>query len=116
NGLPKSIDDDPTTFEILSEIGSGVIFALKKPLSAIRYLPRQDGQKEGIVLTYEIATSSDGKEWKTSNTGEFYNIQANPIEQIIALNTPVQEKYIRFVPLETVGETFSVASFTLFGE
>jgi alpha-L-fucosidase len=116
NGLPKSIDDDPTTFEILSEIGSGVVFELKKPLSAIRYLPRQDGQKEGIVLKYAIATSSDGKEWKTIKTGEFSNIQANPIEQIIALNTPVQDKYIRFVPLETVGETFSVASFTLFGE
>lgn len=114
NGLPKSIDNDPATFETLSEIGSGVVFELKKPLSAISYLPRQDGQKEGIALRYAIATSADGKNWKTIKTGEFSNIQANPIEQTITLETPVQDRYMRFVPLETVGEKFAVASFTLF--
>ncbi|MBD1433151.1 alpha-L-fucosidase [Sphingobacterium sp. DN00404] len=116
NGLSKSIDNDPTTFETLSEIGDGVVFELKKIVSAIGYLPRQDGQKEGIALKYEIATSADGKNWKNMKTGEFSNIQANPIEQIIALDTPIQDKYIRFVPVETVGKTFSVASFTLFGK
>ncbi len=114
NGLSKSVDNDPTTFEILTEIRGGVVFELKKPVSAISYLPRQDGQKEGIALKYEIATSADGKEWKTIRTGEFSNIQANPIEQTLTWNTPVQDKYIRFVPVETVGKTFSVASFTLF--
>ncbi|MBD1424534.1 alpha-L-fucosidase [Sphingobacterium arenae] len=114
DGLPKSLDNDPATFETLSEIGSGVVFELKKPISAIGYLPRQDGQKEGIVLKYEIATSADGKEWKTIKRGEFSNIQANPMEQIITLDGPVREKYIRFFPTETVNKTFSVASFTLF--
>lgn len=114
NGLPNSVDDNPATFETLSEIGTGIVFELKKPVSAIGYLPRQDGQKEGIALKYEIASSPDGKEWKTMKTGEFSNIQANPIEQIITLNPPVQDKYMRFVPVETVGRTFSVASFTLF--
>lgn len=114
NGLPHSVDDDAATFETLSEIGDGVVFELEKSVSTIGYLPRQDGQKEGIALKYEIATSVDGKEWKSIQTGEFSNIQANPIEQTIKLNTPVHDKYMRFVPIETVGKTFSVASFTLF--
>ncbi|NGM66641.1 alpha-L-fucosidase [Sphingobacterium sp. SGR-19] len=116
NGLPNSRDNSSATFETLTEIGDGVVFELKKVVSAIGYLPRQDGQKEGIALKYEIATSADGKNWKTMKTGEFSNIQANPIEQIIAVDTPIQDKYMRFVPVESVGKTFSVASFTLFGE
>jgi len=116
NGLPKSTDNNSTTFETLTEIEDGVVFELKKTVSAIGYLPRQDGQKEGIALKYEIATSADGKNWKTIKTGEFSNIQANPIEQIIAVDTPIQDKYIRFVPVETLGKIFSVASFTLLGK
>ncbi|PRD49355.1 alpha-L-fucosidase [Sphingobacterium haloxyli] len=116
NGLPNGLDNNPGTFETLSEIQGGIVFELTKPVSAIGYLPRQDGQKDGIVLKYEIATSANGKEWKTIKTGEFSNIQANPIEQTITLVAPIQDRYMRFVPIETIGKTFSVASFTLFGE
>lgn len=113
NGLPHSVDNNPATFETLSDFGEGVVFELKKSVSAIGYLPRQDGQEEGLALKYEIATSADGKNWKTIKRGEFSNIRANPIEQIITLDAEMEDKYIRFTPVETVGEVFSVASFTL---
>ena len=113
-GLPKSVDDDPATFEILPDKGSGVVFELHKPLSAISYLPRQDGQKDGLVLKYALASSVDGQRWETIKEGEFSNIQANPIEQIMVLDTPVNHKYVRFIPMETVGNTFSVGAFTLY--
>lgn len=115
-GLPKSIDNDPTTFEVRNRAGEGIVFELKKSVSAISYLPRQDGKTEGIALKYEIATSADGKTWTMVKNGEFSNIQANPVEQMITLHSAVQDKYIRFVPTETVGNAFSVASFTLLGE
>ncbi|WP_437919129.1 alpha-L-fucosidase [Sphingobacterium sp. LRF_L2] len=113
-GLTKSNDNNPATFESLTAFQEGVIFQVGTTVSAIAYLPRQDGIKEGTALTYEVATSSDGKVWKVIKAGEFSNISANPIEQVIHFDTPVKTKFIRFTPKETIGKTFSVASFTLF--
>lgn len=113
-GLSKSLDKNPATMEELTAFSQGVVFELKQPVAALAYLPRQDGKTEGIALKYEIASSKDGQVWKTIKTGEFSNIVANPIEQMIVFDQPVKEKYIRFVPKETVGKTFTVASFTLF--
>ncbi|MFD1771904.1 alpha-L-fucosidase [Sphingobacterium suaedae] len=114
NGLPKSVDGNADTWESLSTFDAGVLFELKQPVAAIGYLPRQDGKKDGIALKYEIASSQDGKIWTLVKAGEFSNIQANPIEQVISFDGPVRSKFLRFVPKETVGKTFSVASFRLF--
>lgn len=113
-GLSKALDNDPKTIETVQEFQQGIVFAVRQPVTALAYLPRQDGVKEGLALKYELASSDDGKNWKTIKAGEFANIQANPIEQLIRFDAPVAAKYIRFTPKETVGSSFTVASFTLF--
>ncbi|GHE41175.1 alpha-L-fucosidase [Sphingobacterium griseoflavum] len=113
-GLPKAIDGRNETFEAISSPASGVVFELKQPISAIAYLPRQDGKTDGVVLRYEIASSSDGKNWTLLKAGEYANIKANPIEQVVTFEMPVSAKFVRFMPKETVGGTFSVAAFSLF--
>lgn len=112
--MSKSIDTDPKSIELFEGSKEAVIFESKQTITALGYLPRQDGKSKGMVLKYEIATSPDGKKWTMLNTGEFSNIQANPVEQIIHFTTPIREKYIRFTPKETVGQSFSVAEFSLY--
>lgn len=113
-GLPNAVDNKVETFESLHSFRDGVVFEVKKPVSALAYLPRQDGSKEGLALKYAIETSTDGKNWQLIKEGEFSNIQANPIEQLISFDAPISAKFIRFIPKETVGNSFSVASFTLY--
>lgn len=113
-GLAKALDNDPATFERVANYHNGIIFEIKKSVSALAYLPRQDGNKEGLALNYEIATSADGKKWTVIKTGEFSNIRANPIEQLVTFDEVVSAKFIRFTPTETVDKSFAVASFTLF--
>ncbi|MEI2271321.1 alpha-L-fucosidase [Sphingobacterium sp. ML3W] len=112
--LPKSIDADPMTIEVVNGVKNAIVFESKQPVTAIGYLPRQDGKSDGMVLKYEVATSDDGNKWAILHTGEFSNIQANPIEQTIRLSTPTSAKFIRFTPKETVGKSFSVAEFSLY--
>ncbi|MGE8293197.1 MAG: discoidin domain-containing protein, partial [Sphingobacterium sp.] len=112
--MPKSIDNDPKTMELFEGFKDAIVFESKQPITAFGYLPRQDGKSKGMVLKYEIASSPDGKKWTPLNTGEFSNIQANPVEQIIHLMKPIKERYIRFTPKETVEKSFSVAEFSLY--
>ncbi|WP_133641695.1 alpha-L-fucosidase [Sphingobacterium paludis] len=112
--LAKAFDEQAGTFENIAAFRDGVILELSQPISALSYLPRQDGMKEGIVLKYEIEGSRDGKKWQPVKTGEFSNIQANPIAQTIHFEGSFAFKFLRFIPKETVGKSFSVASFTLF--
>lgn len=114
NGLPKAFDEQPTSFETIGAWKKGVLFELKTPVSAFAYLPRQDGVKEGIVLKYTVETSEDGKKWKAVKTGEFSNILANPIEQIIHFDKSIASKFLRFVPKEVHGKSLSVSAFTLY--
>ncbi|MFD2967446.1 alpha-L-fucosidase [Sphingobacterium bambusae] len=113
-GLPKAMDGKNETFEAIGSVVTAVDFELKQPVSAIGYLPRQDGKTDGVVLRYEVSTSNDGKKWTPLKAGEYANIKANPIEQVIYFEKPVSTKFLRFVPKETVGGTFSVAAFSFF--
>lgn len=112
-GLPKAFDAEKGSIETMSSFAKGIVFELRQPASALIYLPRQDGSKEGMALKYEVSSSDDGKTWKILRTGEFSNIQANPVAQHISFGEPVTYKYLRFTPKETVGNTFTVATFRL---
>lgn len=89
-----------------------ILFELNEPILAFGYLPRQDGVKEGIVRQYELLQSNDGKKWSTIQEGEFSNILANPIEQIIEFELPISSKYLKFIAKDMSGgftyNTFNV--------
>ncbi len=66
-------------------------------IAAFSYLPRQDKKTDGVADQYSFFVSEDGKDYREVASGEFSNIMANPIEQVISLKEKVQARYIRFV-------------------
>ncbi|GAB2686265.1 alpha-L-fucosidase [Mucilaginibacter koreensis] len=62
-------------------------------ISAFVYLPRQDGQSAGVVDQYAFSVSTDGVNWKQVAQGEFSNIKANPVEQVVQLQQQVIARY-----------------------
>ncbi|WP_442590278.1 discoidin domain-containing protein [Pedobacter sp. AW31-3R] len=100
-----AIDEDAGTYWSTLSNDSTVKFQpqsigidLKKTIaiSSFSYLPRQDKRLDGIVDLYSFELSNDGKEWQEVAAGEFSNIRANPINQVIKLKSPVSARYIRF--------------------
>jgi alpha-L-fucosidase len=83
-------------------------------ISAFSYLPRQDKQIEGVADQYSFYVSNDGKNYKEVASGEFSNIRANPIEQVVSLKEKVQTRYIRFVGKRSLdGKGISIAELGL---
>lgn len=74
-------------------------------VKAFTYLPRQSGQW-GIVKNYEWQVSKDGKNWQTVAHGEFANIKANPVEQIIDLSQPVNCRYFKFIGKSVIEDNY----------
>jgi beta-galactosidase len=64
-------------------------------VSAITYLSRQDGNQNGMVKSYAVYLSDDGKTWGAAVvTGEFKNTTSL---QVAKLKTPKQGRYLKFV-------------------
>lgn len=78
----------PLVFELQEE----------KTLRGFSYLPRQDGEKEGIPTHYIVEGSMDKNNWEILAEGEFSNIQNNPTLQHIEIASDKEVKYIRFTP------------------
>lgn len=100
-----AIDENPSTiwstlqtdttqqFEAASvSIDMGKVNAI----AAFSYLPRQDKVLDGVADLYTFYCSTDGVNWKEVAAGEFSNIRANPIDQVIRLQAPVAARYIKF--------------------
>ena len=119
NGAAKNaIDGDPNTIwhtwdnekemkmppqDISVDMGS------TKTVRAFTYLPRINGPW-GIVAHYEWQVSADGKQWQTVASGEFSNIKANPIEQLVNLPAPVSCRYFRFIGKSSVEDNYISAA------
>ncbi len=71
-------------------------------IKAFTYLPRQDKREWGLVDKYKFLISTDGVNWSQIISGEFSNVKANPVEQMIALPVPATFRYFRFVAMHTV--------------
>ena len=85
-------------------------------ISGFSYLPRQDGQTEGMTSRYRVELSADGKKWKKVSEGEFGNLRANPVEQIINFS-PVEARYFRFTSTAALdGEGSSAAEIRIYGK
>ncbi|MFD2597855.1 alpha-L-fucosidase [Sphingobacterium corticis] len=110
NKFSNAVDGDNKTF--VQSADREVVFDLgNQTVGGFFYLPRQDGKKEGIVTRYRFAGSQDNQKWETIKDGEFSNIRANPIEQVIRFSKNVQYRYIRFEVLESIGDGFAVSEF-----
>jgi beta-galactosidase len=71
-------------------------------VTALGYLPRQDGIPSGVVDRAEFYLTTDLADWGSPVfSGRFDNIAANPIEQTVSPAKPVRARYVRFVTLST---------------
>jgi alpha-L-fucosidase len=104
NSASAAIDGDPATFwhthdESKGESGLPQDLTLDlgkvKAIKGFTALPRQDGIAHGMVDRYRAETSTDGKTWTLVAEGEFSNIRANPIEQVVSFVSPVSARYLR---------------------
>ena len=78
--------------EIVIDLGEDV------NIGAFIYLPRSDGTTRGTVDQYEFYAGADGKSWgEPAAKGEFGNIRANPVQQIVNLKNSATARFIRFV-------------------
>lgn len=111
--LYVAVDGDVNTLAQLSK-GEDLVLQLGQPVNALGYVPRQDGKQEGVIYKYAIYVSGDNKSWQKIREGEFSNIRANPTEQIISFDKPIQAKYLKFVPLETIGTKSTVAEINVY--
>lgn len=105
----QAIDENPKTFwhshidgEKTPPQSIDIDMGRDVNIAAFTYLPRQDGTANGMTDRYRFELSRDGKRWVKAAEGEFSNIRANPIEQIVQLKQPVSARYLRFVGLHAV--------------
>ena len=97
----RAIDEDSQTFwksdknEIVIDLGELI------HIKGFTYLPPQNRYMSGVISKYSFQTSPDGKSWTDSTSGEFSNIQNNPIEQSIKLEKPVKAQFIKLKSLQT---------------
>ena len=84
-----------------------------RTLCGFTYLPRQDGETQGMTSRYRFEISMDGKNWKAVSEGEFGNLRANPVEQQISFE-PQKARYVRFFSTAALdGSGSSVAELKL---
>jgi alpha-L-fucosidase len=106
---PRSmIDDAPASvWQAAKAEPMTVVIDLGESLTiaAVSYLPPLASGTRGIVDRYEWSTSSDGKAWTAAVAGEFANIRANPVEQVIALPAPIAARYVRFIAQHALDDT-----------
>jgi alpha-L-fucosidase len=79
-------------------------------IKAFTYLPRQDKKTDGTVDRYAFYTSEDGTNWVKAAEGEFANIRANPLEQVVSLDHPLSARYIKFSVLQVVAGNGAVVA------
>jgi alpha-L-fucosidase len=71
-------------------------------IAGFTYLPRQDGNPNGVVESYRFETSVDGRNWTTNvASGTFANIRNNPSLQEVTF-APVNARYFRFTALQEI--------------
>jgi alpha-L-fucosidase len=105
-----AIDGDPNTFwhsagyTAASGIPASMTLDLGefKQLAGMTYLTRQDKCPNGMIDKYRIDVSPDGKTWTEAASGEFANIQANPIVQRVMFAKLRKARYLRLTALHVV--------------
>ncbi|MFO1524270.1 MAG: discoidin domain-containing protein, partial [Kiritimatiellia bacterium] len=104
NAASRAVDGNPATIWHThvpgAERGFPQEFAVdlggEQALKGFTYLPRQDGTVHGMVDQYAFAVSADGAAWQIVAEGEFGNLRAHPVEQVVPF-APVRARYIKFI-------------------
>ena len=107
----KATDRNPQTVwfckgnEVLIDLGS------KQEVSALQYLPDQSEGRRGLIHTYSIAAcDAKGDNERVLKSGEFSNLQNNPILQTVSFNaTKTRYVKLRAERMVVAGEAMGIA-------
>jgi alpha-L-fucosidase len=114
----NAIDEDENsnwstlTEELSGRIPVDIAVDMGKPhlIKAFTYLPRQDKKTEGLIGRYAFYTSNNSRDWVKISEGDFHNIEANPVQQLVLLQHPVEARYFKFSALHiNTGKGVAVA-------
>ena len=85
--------------DIIIDLGS------EQSVSTLLYLPDQSEGRRGLIHTFTISTcAADGSNASVVKTGEFSNLQNNPILQTVSFPS-VNTRYLKLTANTTVGDT-----------
>ena len=90
-------------------------FGKEVNVSRLQYLPQQSDNRKGLVANYTItACDAEGNDIQTIKTGEFSNIQNNPVLQTVELGN-VKTQYLKFKAERTTtpGENMGIAELSI---
>ena len=90
-------------------------FGKEVNVSRLQYLPQQSDNRKGLVANYTItACDVEGNDIQTIKTGEFSNIQNNPVLQTVELGN-VKTQYLKFKAERTTtsGENMGIAELSI---
>lgn len=96
-----AIDELPHTYWTSPTNALELDLGKEVSLQGFRYLPMQARYPSGFIAAYELEGSLNGQNWQPLASGEFANIQNNPIEQVIRF-APQQLRYVRLKAVRTV--------------
>jgi len=109
NAAANAIDGDSSTFwhtswshDLALPHSMTIDMGESHRIAGFTYLPRQDGNQNGVVELYRFETSADGRIWTTNvSCGAFANIRNNPSLQQVTF-TPVRARFFRFTALREI--------------
>lgn len=109
NAAANAIDGNPSTFwhtrwnaDLALPHSLTIDMGSSRRIGGFAYLPRQDGNLNGIVENYRFETSTDGSNWITNvASGRFGNIRNNPVIQEVPF-APVSARFFRFTALREI--------------
>ena len=85
--------------DIIIDLGS------EQQVSTLLYLPDQSDNRRGLIHTYTLSTcAADGSNASVVKSGEFSNLQNNPILQTVSFPS-VKTRYLKLTTNTTVGNT-----------
>jgi alpha-L-fucosidase len=84
-----------------------------KLVKGFAYAPKGDGEG-GVIVTYTVEVSMDGKEWTAAAQDKMFdNIVNNPVIQEVIFEKPVNARMIRLVPSRVEAGTGAAAQSSL---
>lgn len=106
-----AFDNNPDTMWSSEKNSAHIVVDMKQQheISSFAYLPRQDGKTIAMTSRYRVDLSTDGKTWSKVAEGEFGNLRANPVEQVITIE-PRKARYFRFTSTAALDATGSSAA------
>ena len=117
DSIAHAFDGKTDTMWVADNIPAHIVIDMKKTqtVTGFAYTPRQDEKTVNMTSRYRLELSSDGKNWETVSEGEFGNLRANPVEQVITFDAQ-KARYVRFTSTAALdGSGSSAAEIRMMG-